>query len=183
MRPSSRPLILDAAIRVTERDGITALTLESAAREAGVTKAGLMYHFPSREDLLFAIQKHLITRWEERLAELLGKPLAEATVRESTTAYTIEGAANTASKAELTFMLESTAQPALARQWDELMHRWAPLPERLEEPADVDLLLARMASDGMWLYEATSGAPLPAPLKAALVERITALTDPARPRA
>ncbi len=179
MRPSSRHLILDAAIRVTERDGITGLTLDAAAREAGVTKAGLMYHFPTREELLIAIQKHLITQWEERLADTLGKPQAQATTRETTVAYTIEGAAHTASKADLTFMLESVAQPALSQLWDELMHRWAPLPEHVEDPADLDLLLARMASDGMWLYEATTGAALPAPLKAALLRRITELSDPA----
>ena len=33
--------ILQAAVRVTERHGITALTLEAAAEEAGATKPGL----------------------------------------------------------------------------------------------------------------------------------------------
>jgi hypothetical protein len=38
-------------VRVTERHGITALTLEAAAEEAGLTKAGLMYHFRTRDEL------------------------------------------------------------------------------------------------------------------------------------
>ncbi|MGB6614932.1 MAG: helix-turn-helix domain-containing protein, partial [Trebonia sp.] len=59
MRPSSRTQILQAAVRVTERHGITALTLEAAAEEAGLTKPGLMYHFRTRDELLIGIQRYL----------------------------------------------------------------------------------------------------------------------------
>ncbi|MFI5546081.1 TetR/AcrR family transcriptional regulator [Streptomyces sp. NPDC051815] len=68
MRPSARTRILEAAVRVTERDGITALTLQSAAEEAGVTKPGLMDHFRTRQALLVAIQRTLTLRWESLLA-------------------------------------------------------------------------------------------------------------------
>lgn len=67
MRPSARTRILEAAVRVTERDGVTALTLQSA-EEAGVPKPGLMYHFPTRQALLVAIQRHLTLRGESLLA-------------------------------------------------------------------------------------------------------------------
>ena len=40
MRPSSKTRILQAAVRVTERHGITALTLEAAAEEAGGRSPG-----------------------------------------------------------------------------------------------------------------------------------------------
>ena len=52
-------------MRVTERHGITALTLEAAAQEAGLTKPGLMYHFRTRDELLMAIQRHLTETWEQ----------------------------------------------------------------------------------------------------------------------
>ncbi|MPY51956.1 TetR/AcrR family transcriptional regulator [Streptomyces acidicola] len=176
MRPSSRNLILDAAIRVTERDGITGLTLESAAEEAGVTKGGLMYHFRTRDDLLLAIQKHLTAAWEEQLDAELGKPLAEASARETVEAYARVGTRGTAaSKADLAFMLESVTQPELSRVWEQMMRRWSP-PLRSAEPAEIDLLLARLATDGLWLFEATSGYQLPAPIKKALGERLVALT-------
>ena len=54
-------------MRVTERHGITALTLEAAAQEAGLTKPGLMYHFRTRDELLMAIQRHLTETWEQYL--------------------------------------------------------------------------------------------------------------------
>ncbi|MFE3824259.1 TetR/AcrR family transcriptional regulator [Streptomyces sp. NPDC059092] len=176
MRPSSRNLILDAAIRVTEREGITGLTLESAAEEAGVTKGGLMYHFRTREELLLAIQRHLTGAWEERLAAELGKPLEEASARETTAAYARVGTEAGASKADLAFMVESVTHPELAQVWNDLMNRWAP-PTRSADPHDIDLLLARLAADGLWLYEATSGVPVSEPVREALRQRLVALTE------
>jgi AcrR family transcriptional regulator len=44
--------ILDAAENLIIARGVTALTLEAAAREAGVSKGGLLYHFASKEALL-----------------------------------------------------------------------------------------------------------------------------------
>src|SRR5580693_7188264 len=87
MRPSSRTQILQAAVRVTERHGITALTLEAAAQEAGLTKPGLMYHFRTRDELLMAIQRHLTETWEQYLLTELGKPLEESTAQERAAAY------------------------------------------------------------------------------------------------
>lgn len=174
MRPSQKNVILDAAVRVTERDGITGLTLESAAEEAGVTKGGLMYHFRTRDDLLVAIQKHLTGRWETQLEAELGKALAEATVRESTAAYVRAGTDGTSSKADLAFMVESATSPELAAVWDDHLSRWAPAPATTDR-SDIDLLLARLAVDGLWLLEATSSRPLPPEVRAALRDRLAEL--------
>ncbi|MCI2422975.1 TetR family transcriptional regulator [Saccharopolyspora sp. K220] len=176
MRPSSRNLILDAAIRVTERAGITGLTLESTAEEAGVTKGGLLYHFHTRDELLMAIQQHLAAAWEERLTAALGKPLAEASVRESTAAYAQVCADDVATKADLAFMVESANHPQLAQVWNDLMNRWAPMPTSAER-ADIELLLVRMAASGLWLCKATSGSPPSKPMKKALRKRLAQLTE------
>src|ERR1700677_3012521 len=104
MRPSSRTQILQAAVRVTERHGITALTLEAAAEEAGLTKPGLMYHFRTRDDLLMAIQRHLTGTGEEKLRTELGKPLEQSTAQERAGAYARVNAHGSASKADLAFI-------------------------------------------------------------------------------
>src|ERR1700729_204833 len=98
MRPSSRTQILQAAVRVTEQHGITALTLEAAAQEAGLTKPGLMYHFRTRDDLLIAIQRYLTETWEELLLAVLGKPLEQSTAQERAAAYVGVNAHGPASK-------------------------------------------------------------------------------------
>lgn len=49
---ATRDSLLDAAKRVMQRDGAGNLTLDGVAKEASVSKGGLLYHFPSKADLL-----------------------------------------------------------------------------------------------------------------------------------
>jgi AcrR family transcriptional regulator len=177
MRPSSRTQILQAAVRVTERHGITALTLEAAAEEAGLTKPGLMYHFRTRDDLLIGIQRYLTQTWEEQLLTQLGKPLEQSTAQERAAAYARVNAHGPASKADLAFMVESAASSELAQVWNDLMARWVPQPP-VPDPVQLDLFLARLAADGLWLFEATRPAQLAPQVKEALIRRIAALTEP-----
>ena len=51
--------ILDAAENLIIARGVAALTLEAAAREARVSKGGLLYHFASKEALLEALLRRL----------------------------------------------------------------------------------------------------------------------------
>ena len=50
--PAARDAVLDAFERLLVEDGERAATLDAAARAAGVSKGGLLYHFPSREALV-----------------------------------------------------------------------------------------------------------------------------------
>ena len=54
-RERSRGEILDAARKVLFRNGVAATTLESVAEEAGMSKTGLYYYFPSKDALLFEL--------------------------------------------------------------------------------------------------------------------------------
>lgn len=49
-----RQEILDAALRVIERDGVAGVTHRSVAREAGIPAASTTYHFKTLDDLLLA---------------------------------------------------------------------------------------------------------------------------------
>jgi AcrR family transcriptional regulator len=182
MRPSSRTLILDAAARLTEREGITALTLEAVAEEAGLTKGGLLYHFRTREDLLLAIQRHLVDGWEDRLVAELGKPWAEAGPLERGAAYVHVMLRDETRQADLAFMVESESNLELARVWDELMERWVPAPDSLD-PQRLDLFLARLAVDGLWLFRAAPGNALPEHVEQGLRTRVAGLlaADPETP--
>ncbi|KVS62430.1 TetR/AcrR family transcriptional regulator [Burkholderia cepacia] len=58
-RPSSRDKLLDAAITIVTERGVQHLTIEAVAEEAGVTKAGLIYHFKTRDELLAALVERM----------------------------------------------------------------------------------------------------------------------------
>jgi AcrR family transcriptional regulator len=54
-RDRSREEILDAARKVLFRNGVAAMTLEAVAKEAGMSKTGLYYYFPSKDTLVFEL--------------------------------------------------------------------------------------------------------------------------------
>lgn len=54
--PTSREdALLDAAEAVIVRDGIASLTLDAVAAQAGVSKGGLLHHFPNKDRLVEAL--------------------------------------------------------------------------------------------------------------------------------
>ncbi len=70
--PEARTRILDAAEAIVRRAGVAALTLEATAREAGVSKGGLLYHYGSKEALLTG----LLNRMAEFVSEDFAASLA-----------------------------------------------------------------------------------------------------------
>jgi AcrR family transcriptional regulator len=66
--PDARTRILDAAEVIVRTRGVAGLTLEGAARQAGVSKGGLLYHFSTKEALLDALLKRHASFIEEDFA-------------------------------------------------------------------------------------------------------------------
>jgi AcrR family transcriptional regulator len=85
MRPA-RDRLLDAAERLVAEMGAAHLTLDAVAKFAGVSKGGLLYHFPSKESLLEGmLTRHLAeveARVATRLAERGGRPTRAEVFRE-----------------------------------------------------------------------------------------------------
>jgi AcrR family transcriptional regulator len=180
MRHSKRDLILDAASRVVQRDGIAHVTYETVAAEAGLTKGGLVYHFPSREDMITAVHEHLAARWEQAMVEAAGKPAAEATETERLRGYA-RASIQSATRAELLFMLEGATAPAHAAPWDAVLERWTPPPPTdSDDPRELERFLARLAADGLWVYESLADRPLDPAVKRRIADLIAdRLVDPA----
>jgi AcrR family transcriptional regulator len=63
--------ILNAAQHVLQQHGVRGLTLDKVAKEAGVSKGGLIHHFPSKDDLLLAMLRCVSTLMTEQLDRLL----------------------------------------------------------------------------------------------------------------
>lgn len=57
---NSREDILDAAQRVAVEKGAAKVSLDSVAREAGLTKGGVLYNFPSKEALIAGMLERLM---------------------------------------------------------------------------------------------------------------------------
>ena len=63
--------LLESAATIAGRDGIASLSLNAVAREAGVSKGGLLHHFPNKQALIFALFARLLAIMEEAIAELM----------------------------------------------------------------------------------------------------------------
>ena len=78
-RPTeTRRRLLDAAEGLARRHGPGNLSLDSVAAEAGVSKGGLLYHFPSKERLLEALVEEHLAKLDAalRAEEMSGRPNA-----------------------------------------------------------------------------------------------------------
>lgn len=156
VRAGSRDRLLDAAEQVLVAHGATALTLEATAAAAGVSKGGLLYHFPSKDRLL----EGLVERAVGRVDAALAAAAAEGTPGAFTRAYldvTIpaepaEAAAGLGDGERLAVALVATAalNPRLLAPLREAYARWQ---RRLEDdgidPATATVV--RLAVDGWWM--------------------------------
>jgi AcrR family transcriptional regulator len=71
-RPTARAKILAAAADIARDVGPANLSLDAVAARAGVSKGGLLYHFPSKADLLKAIIEDHLRHFEQELAACPG---------------------------------------------------------------------------------------------------------------
>ncbi|MGY2743673.1 AcrR family transcriptional regulator [Arthrobacter sp. UYCu723] len=82
-KPVAREAVLDAFESLLIEEGERAATLDAVARRAGVSKGGLLYHFPSKEAMVSVLL--------ERLDRLLGEDLGRmAAAPEGAAAYFIK---------------------------------------------------------------------------------------------
>ncbi|RBQ14225.1 TetR/AcrR family transcriptional regulator [Spongiactinospora rosea] len=174
MRPSSRTTILEAAQRIAGRSGIGSLTLDAAAQEAGLSKGGLIYHFASKEQLMLAVVEYVTASWEERMLAQLGKPLAEAGVAERVRAYAVVVSGAATSRADLAIFVDSVYDEALMKPWQDMLRRWLGAPSAADTRS-VDLAVARLAADGLWLADASDTSGYDAETRAAIIARIDRL--------
>jgi AcrR family transcriptional regulator len=67
----TRDRLLQAAIDVIQNQGIERLTLDAVAKQAQVSKGGLLYHFASKEALVIGIIQYLMDDFDTAIAREL----------------------------------------------------------------------------------------------------------------
>jgi AcrR family transcriptional regulator len=72
--PHARDKVLDAFIELLDSLGERAATMEAIAARAGVSKGGLLYHFPSKEALGEALLARFRAQADVDIAEMASDP-------------------------------------------------------------------------------------------------------------
>ena len=174
MRSSSRTEILDAAMRVVNHVGGADITYQSVADEAGLTKAGLMYHFATKDALMIAVIEHVIERWQVELQEVLAVPIAESTLAERVRAFVRFAGEGGVTRGEFVVFSEAVRRPELSRPWLEYLQTWFGFGDGVDT---TPLLLAWLAANGLWVAEATGILTVTPEQRHALLIRLAALTE------
>ena len=65
-----RQLILETAKTLVLADGFNSLTLEAVAKKAGISKGGLLYHFPNKEKLIAWLGEYIFQEFENNFSKI-----------------------------------------------------------------------------------------------------------------
>jgi len=149
--------ILDAAEQIVLRDGVGHLTLEASATEAGLSKGGVLYHYPSRDALVAAMVARIIQEFEDDITAYL--PVAGSPEAELPGAYTrayiratLAPVAPGQERLGAALLAAAAAEPELLIPLQKAADGWQ---ERLVDDG-LDPALAtviRLACDGLWLCD------------------------------
>ena len=145
-----RDALLDAAEALLCEHGTQALTLAAVAARAGVSKGGLLYHFPTKEALIRGLVERLIEEFDALIdGHQDGGPgsYTRAFV-EANLAVVMDRDPSRLLRRWAT-VSAAASDPALLAQVREAMHRWHDRPAA-DDPDPVAARIARLAAEGLW---------------------------------
>ncbi|QCR18139.1 TetR/AcrR family transcriptional regulator [Agrococcus sp. SGAir0287] len=144
-----RALIARMAAEIVHERGLGALTFASVCERSGFTRSGVVYHFPTKQDLVMAAHEHYARVFSERVATHLDVPERDATLDDRVRAFVRQHADDSPGEIELLRLLE---QEPVERLWSGVEATWAPLPD-LDDPASMRRFVARLAAHGLWVHQ------------------------------
>lgn len=171
----TRESIISAAGKVVLEHGASRMTLEAVAKEAGVSKGGLLYHFPSKDALIESMIEHMVQGLTERIRNEYEQDDYGTNQGRWLRALT---RANFQSE-DLELSAGLTAAVLLKPELLEVNRRAYENRQSLIEQDGVDVVLAniiRLVGDGIWFSELLGFAPPQEPLKKQIMQRLLDLT-------
>lgn len=173
----TRREILIAANLIVINQGVDSLTLEATAREAGISKGGLLYHFPSKQALIEGMIRLYLQRFEDDLSNSTAANESDEPGR-LTRAYLETTFADNARTPRLNagLLAAIATDPALLAPVQTSFSEWvARLDQDRLDPVTTTII--RLVADGLWLVELFGLAPPDDAMKARVQERLVALTQ------
>lgn len=158
-RPSQRAALLEASLDLL-RAG-EAVSLDSAARAAGVSKPGLMYHFSTKEALVAALVDHVVDRYERELVALMPVAVGASTPRDRLAAYVRWAITHHHDAADLVMLADPRLCARMCARWADRLGWWVAVPDDLPEAERARLHAVRLLADGCWYADATGILPIP----------------------
>ncbi|CAI7614558.1 unnamed protein product [Penicillium discolor] len=132
-----------------------ALTLDAVAREAGLTKPGVVHHFGTKEVLTVAVVNRIIDRWE---ADLHTRASTDAEPIDKLRAYVDYALNGDFDSSDLALLADVNLRERLSALWAERLTPWLGSNIDTDPASRASLRAARLLADGAW-FNAALGIP------------------------
>jgi len=153
MSRHSRKLdILLAAARVIADKGIFNLTLETVAKEAGISKGGLLYHYDSKEKMIEDMVVYLTESYLCKIDETVSEDKTQRGKWSRAFLDVTLNKANTKKIMNNSLLAAMAVNPKLMKPVQDAYGYWQ---DHLEHDGidPVTAMIARLVADGIWLSQ------------------------------
>jgi AcrR family transcriptional regulator len=173
---SKRKTILIAASTVVKNNGVEKLTLEAVAKEAGVSKGGLLHHFPNKEALITGMVEELTNDFFTTLQDRA----MSATVEKGkwSRAFTEVMSEDSMEGGEISTALTAAlfTNPDILQKFQNQYAMWQ---QNIENDGidPVVSTIVRLAADGLWYSEMFELGVLDDELRAKVIQKLINMTE------
>jgi len=171
-----RQQLLEVAARLAGEQGMSAVTLDAVSAASGVSKGGLLHHFPTKNALLDALFESLLEKFDADIDELMrADPLPQGRFSR---AYlqAVSGLKDRPddSRGWTQVTIALLAEPRLRLRW----RQWvaARAEEYIGTDSALDTLIVRFAADGLWFADTLESHDITDALRRELIARLIELT-------
>lgn len=179
-RRKKRPIevrgqLLDVAAKLCAEVGISNASLEAISQRAGVSKGGLLHHFPTKHALVVALINKLLDDLSSSVESFIAKDTDP--VGRFTRAYllaSLEFQKNPDAEHWNTLGIMLATEKAMRTSWEKWLSKQMKQHGNCDDT--VDCLIVRMAADGAWFSGAVGIKTIPSPRQKDFIDRLSRLT-------
>jgi AcrR family transcriptional regulator len=145
-----KQLILEAAMHQLAEQGLAGFSLQSVADAAGVTKGGLLHHFPNKQVLMQSAVAEVISLLDQAIEQHIEKdPVAYGCFTRAYIHFTLQKDTHGIGSLSTAVSMAMLTDQAFNQCWIAWME--GRLARHVQTDASMDLMLLRYAADGLWL--------------------------------
>ncbi|MBP1154831.1 MULTISPECIES: TetR/AcrR family transcriptional regulator [unclassified Paenibacillus] len=166
---------MKSAALIIRNEGVTSLTLEAVAKKAGISKGGLLYHFPNKDALITAMVSQIMDSYVNSIQSRADSD--EQASGKWCRAYVQDTFQHLEGKQDMStgLLAAIVLHPGLLKQLQEQYEIW----QRTMENDGMDPVLAtiiRLAADGLWFNEMLGLTPVKEELRERVLSKLIGLT-------
>jgi len=145
--------ILDAANRIVQERGVERLTLGLTAQEAGISKGGLLYHFPNKEALIKGMIQYYLEEFTKDFTSAAEREGPDTPGRWTRSYLNTTYNEKQRSPRMSSGLLAAVAtNPGLLQPMQQTFAEWVRLLEQ-DGLDSTQAMIVRLAVDGLWIVE------------------------------